>query len=643
MKWISVDDVRSWYAGSPGAGARGLNELLATVGHRPVEREFITTVLGIPLHLAAVTERLAQEGSLSADRLDSIPFYSLCRGLFLPLTAMTPEKAAQLFGLRIDPPPSSAEREALLRRFMTAELGLSPLRKVACLLGDPCEGRPSTFRRESLLGLLLSLSLRTRRELLDRLTVTGDVAVLYAESRPSLRHEPPLTSAEVLETLRFLPEERRSTQFQILRSVVERCGKLEAYFLAKLILGKAGLRYEGELLAQLLGERFGVAGEQVSQAMALTDAFAVTRVLESEGAPGLRTIQLQPLVPVRPALASGGAEGIRTYPVWVERKYDGIRLLLHKTTDRLGSVLCGAYSRNRRDYLELVRGLDATIKMLPAGSLIIDGELCGTLPSAGGMRPATVYELFGSLQGESALPIRLRYAAFDLLYLNGRDLTAQPLAERRQPLAQLVGPLAAFPLPIELTVAEGQMANSKEDVNRLYQHFRSQGYEGIITKDLTSPYRLAARDPGWLKRKPEITLELVLLGAVLAVTTKEKAGMFGSYVIGARSPESGFEDVGDVAGVDRVRDAEIQQVIMSEGLLTGRRIERRSASGTRPGFELVPHIVVTVRFEGVIRDSTTGRLSLRDPKLVVIRPDKAAHEADSTPTLEELYLKQKVG
>jgi len=643
MKWVNVDDVRSWYAGSPGSGARGLNELVSRVGHQPVDPEFVTGVLGIPLHLASTLGRLAQEGSLEAESLESIPFYSLCRGLFLPLTGMTPERAAQFFGLRIDPPPGSAEREALLRRFLSAELGLSTLQKVGCLLGDPFAGRPSTFRRESLLRLLLSVSLSTYRELLDRLTVTGDVAVLYAENRPSLRQEPPLTAAEVLDTLRFLPEERRSEQFRILRSVLERCGKLEAYFLAKLILGKAGLRYESELLAQLLGERFDAPGEQISQAMALTDAFAVTRVLENKGADGLRAIQLQPLVPVRPALASGGTESIRTYPVWVERKYDGIRLMLHKATDRLGSVLCGAYSRNRRDYLELVRGLDATIKMLPAGSLIVDGELCGTVFGVEGMRPASVYELFGSLEGEAAVPVRLRYAAFDLLYLNGRDLTAQPLAERRRELAGLLAPVAAFPLPVELSVAEGQMANSREDVNRLYQHFRSQGYEGIIAKDLSSGYRLATRDPGWLKRKPEITVDLVLLGAVLAVTTKEKAGMFGSYVIAARSPEGGFEDVGDVAGVDQLRDAEIRQLIMSEGLLTGRRIERRSASGTRPGFELVPHLVVTVRFEGVIRDSTTGQLSLRDPKLVVIRPDKAAHEADSTKTLQELYLKQKVG
>jgi len=82
---------------------------------------------------------------------------------------------------------------------------------------------------------------------------------------------------------------------------------------------------------------------------------------------------------------------------------------------------------------------------------------------------------------------------------------------------------------------------------------------------------------------------------------------------------------------------------MREGLLTGRRIERASASGARPGFELRPHIVVTVRFEGITRDFTSGRLGLRDPKLVVIRSDKNAFDSDKVGALEELYLRQRVG
>mgnify|MGYP002700844289 CR=1 FL=1 len=85
------------------------------------------------------------------------------------------------------------------------------------------------------------------------------------------------------------------------------------------------------------------------------------------------------------------------------------------------------------------------------------------------------------------------------------------------------------------------------------------------------------------------------------MTTKENAGLFGSYVIAARTEGHQYEIVGDVAGVDRARDAEIQMEVMRDGLMTGNRIERASASGTRPGIELRPPIIVTVRFEGLTR------------------------------------------
>jgi hypothetical protein len=54
----------------------------------------------------------------------------------------------------------------------------------------------------------------------------------------------------------------------------------------------------------------------------------------------------------------------------------------------------------------------------------------------------------------------------------------------------------------------------------------------------------------------------------MAVTCKATAGMFGSYVISARGAAGGepFEVVGDVAGLDVVRDRQIQNEVMERGL-----------------------------------------------------------------------------
>lgn len=641
MKIIQTDDVRAWYA-----RAASLGDLTRSIGPERLADEYLSRAFGLPLHVRFVIEKLsAERGELPPGALDSIPFHSLCRGVLLPLSSMSPAMAAQHFGLTVDPPPDTAGRAALLLRYFEKDLGLSIEQKLGAALGDPFQGKPSSFRRDSLIRLLLSVELMGYKDAIDRLNVVGDVAVLFAQSRTALKSDPPLSAAEVLETLRWLPGERRNVKFDLVRSLLERCGKLEAYFLAKLLLRRAGLGsdYQGVVLSRVLAVHFNAPEEQIAHAMALTDAFHVARVLASEGAAGLRGIQLQPLVPVRPALASGTTDEIERFPVWVERKYDGIRFMLHKSTDARGSVLCGAYTRARNDWLELVRGLDATIRALPASSVIVDGELHGTVVDLEGARPASVYELYAWLQGDRARPVSVKFAAFDLIYWNGQDLTALTLHERRRRLAMVLGPLQGALVPVPLSVSEGQLAESKEDVNRLFYHFRAQGYEGVITKDLGGTYRLAERDPTWLKRKPEVTLDLVLLGAVFAVTSKENVGTFGSYVIGARLPDGSFEDVGDIAGVDRQRDREIQAEIMRDGLMTGRRIERKAATGTRSGVELRASIVVTVKFEGIARDQTTGRLSLRGPRLAVIRADKGADEADTTQMIESIYLRQRVG
>ncbi|MCA9672892.1 MAG: hypothetical protein KC503_45185 [Myxococcales bacterium] len=646
INFVETADVRRWLRDSG-----KLRDYTRRIGQSRLDGNYLEQELGLPLHLRFVIERLSDadpEGEVEHEYvLSSIPFYSLCTGLFLPLSGMQPDKTAYIFGLETDAPPMAAEREQLLATFVEKDVGLTLVQKLACILGDPFLGRPSTFRRDSLVRLLLSMVLRSRREMVDRLTIVGEVAVLFAESRPTLKQEPPLTAAEVLETLRLMPAEKRLFKFDILRSLFDRCGKLEAYFLARLILRKAGFGfdYQGPLIARKLAEHFGAREEQVAHAMALTDAFHVARILADEGPEGLRKVQLQPLVPVRPALATGSAADVKKYPVWVERKYDGIRLMLHKSTDSRGGILCGAYTRTRGDWLEQIPGIDYTIKSLPCRNCIVDGELYGTVLDVDrGSRPASVYDVFAMLQGERpGAPLNLKFAAFDLIYLNGEDLTQLPLSERRRRLQMLLAPTAQMPLPVPISLSEGQLAKDKDDVNRLYQHFRHQGYEGIIAKDLDGPYLLSSRDPTWLKRKPMITLDLVVLAAVFAVTTKERAGLFGSYVIGARTKENTFEDVGDVAGVDRVRDAEIQTEIMREGLITGRRIERQSASGVRPGLELKPHLVITVRFEGITRDYQTQVLSLRDPKLVHIRSDKTPLEASTVDDIEEIFLRQRVG
>ncbi|MBW2737111.1 MAG: hypothetical protein JRH20_32420 [Deltaproteobacteria bacterium] len=281
---VGAQDIRSWFG-----EADSLTALTKTLGREVASRAYLQQTLGLPLHLQVVIEGLTKEqGVVPRDALDSIPFYSLCKGVFLPLSGMQPEKTAYLFGIKTDAPPAAKAKEELLAEFLGKSIGLSLVQKLGCVLGDPFLGSASTFRRDSLLRLLMTMQFSARRQLLDRLTVVGEIAVLFCEQAKELHQEPKLTALEVLEALRFMPKLKRSLKFALLRTLYQRCGKLEAYFLTRLILRKAGFGfdYQGSLIARSLAEHYDAVPEQVAHAMALTDTFEVARVLAEEGVAG---------------------------------------------------------------------------------------------------------------------------------------------------------------------------------------------------------------------------------------------------------------------------------------------------------------------------------------------------------------------
>jgi ATP-dependent DNA ligase len=154
-------------------------------------------------------------------------------------------------------------------------------------------------------------------------------------------------------------------------------------------------------------------------------------------------------------------------PEWTfERKFDGIRLVAFKHG---GDVRLFSRTRQQKD----IPPIAAAIERLPARDAILDGEL--TWGSSG-----------------------IAYHVFDLVWLDGRDLTSAPLSERRQLLARL--PLAA-PLHRVESLDHGAP----------WTHARDEGWEGVIAKRLDSPYE-QKRSKLWLKMKVEIAQDFVVGG-----------------------------------------------------------------------------------------------------------------------------------
>jgi DNA ligase D-like protein (predicted ligase) len=167
-------------------------------------------------------------------------------------------------------------------------------------------------------------------------------------------------------------------------------------------------------------------------------------------------------------------------PDWVfERKYDGIRLIAfkHGADVRL-------YSRNR-----LPQNLPAVadaIATLPVADAILDGEITWD--------PSTREET----SARSGQAHEVVYHVFDVLWIDGRDVTKLPLEERRALLTKL-----QLRRPLELV--------RQLDHAEPWELARAEGWEGVIAKRRGTPYE-HKRSKHWLKMKCELAQDFIVGG-----------------------------------------------------------------------------------------------------------------------------------
>ncbi len=167
-------------------------------------------------------------------------------------------------------------------------------------------------------------------------------------------------------------------------------------------------------------------------------------------------------------------------PRWIhEIKLDGFRMGVFVTRRSVAII-----SRRGKDYTAAYPEIAAAAKTLGAKSAILDGEIT-VLDEHGVTNFQLLQQLGSSRKG-------LTYFAFDLLALNGEDLTPLPLEERKRRLKDLVGPHAGLIRYTAHTDSKGEMFLSKAC---------ARGAEGIVSKLRDAPYRIGVRSAEWQKIK----------------------------------------------------------------------------------------------------------------------------------------------
>lgn len=173
-----------------------------------------------------------------------------------------------------------------------------------------------------------------------------------------------------------------------------------------------------------------------------------------------------------------------------EIKYDGYRIGC-----RIAGGAARLISRKGNDWTRDFPQVAAAARELDVSAALVDGEIAVVLPDGRTSFQALQNSLAGDRRGE------IVYFVFDVLELNGRDLSRLPLRDRKRELARVV------PASGLIRLAQHWIGNGPS----VFREACRLGFEGIVSKRLDLPHR-DGRSTGWLKTKCVHRQEFVIGG-----------------------------------------------------------------------------------------------------------------------------------
>jgi bifunctional non-homologous end joining protein LigD len=291
-----------------------------------------------------------------------------------------------------------------------------------------------------------------------------------------------------------------------------------------------------------------------------------------------------------------------------EVKLDGIRAIATKEGERVQ-----LFSRRPRELTAEYPQLVEALRRLPMKRWAVDGEIVA-LDEQG----RSSFQVLQNRQRASARPPVILFYLFDLLNLNGRDLKAMPLIQRKQVLEELLkGTGTAGPIRLS-PVLEGRAAQIWKEVLR-------HGFEGVIAKQKDSVYEPGRRSGAWLKIKTHAEQEFVIGGYTPPAGARK---FFGAIIVGYYSGHdlifasrvgTGF-DFGTLRSLHQLFQPLRTAACPFANLPTqraGRFGQGLTASEMKRCVWLKPKLVCQVRFMEWTRDG-----NLRQPVFVALREDK---------------------
>ena len=482
----------------------------------------------------------------------------------------------------------------------------------------------------------------------------GDLgAAAYEVLLATAPQQPTITLQELRTTFDRIAETRTPTaKAAVLRSLLARATALEAKYILKVITGELRIGLKESLVEEAIAKAFDEPLATVQRANMLLGDIGGTLLLAAEHRLGAARMRL--FHPIGFMLASPAADAEEAFHYFeqaqVEDKYDGIRAQAHCAGGQVR-----LFSRTLDDVTSSFPELIPTLAEFPE-EVVLDGEIVSWKQDDSGGHALPFGEIqkrLGRKQVSEKLihEVPIAYVVFDAMYAGGELTLDKPLCERVRVLDRVfAGATRVEPRPVrnaqgkllmEPEIAEertssgwvlrapAMRADSPAQLERYFEEAMARGNEGLMIKDINSPYLPGRRGRWWLKLKRELaTLDVVVTAAEFG--HGKRIHVLSDYTFAVRHGEE-LVNIGKAySGLTDKEIAELTQWLLAHTI---------ADHGHRR--EVEPKIVLEVAFNAIMRsDRHDSGYALRFPRIVRVRGDKLPKDIDTVETVEKIYKRQ---
>ncbi len=491
---------------------------------------------------------------------------------------------------------------------------------------------------------------------------TGTVAeILLSKKKQMSFFSQPLTLKSVIANLTDIEtaegKSSQTTKVKTLTGVLNDSEPLEARYICRIVSGRMRVGASAMTILDALAQCFAEkeSRPEIERAFNITcDMGFVGETLARDGMEGIRSIKVQVDNPIKVMLA----ERLPSLPEVLERmdgrcameyKYDGMRAQVHISKKDTIMIYSRRLENLTNNFLDVGERL---VKNLKGSEAIIEGECVAIDPDTGNMLPFQMVTHRRRKHGlDSAIKdIPVRIFMFDILYLDGEDLTNLPYERRREILSQ------AFEMDDMVQLTTMEIVEDETQAEAFFDRAINAKCEGVMAKSLSpaSVYRAGSRGFLWIKYKKDYhdaltdTFDLAVVGAFYGMG--KRAGKYGALLMAAYD-----QDTGDFCSVCKLGtgfdDAFLDAL---PSLLDSTKVDKAPdnvKTGLDPDVWFEPKVVLEVAGAdltlspnhkaayGWVKDD--AGIGIRFPRYTGrLRDDKSAEQATSVNEVHDMYEMQ---